>query len=125
MAQEWAVFSSTNYSFETHESQTVMNLMNLSSGEVSLLYNGSEISELVWIGPTATSVLYVNGTNDEEDGGISLYAGDVTAIDEAYVTRKSRRWSLTDSEVVTFLARYQHPTLASKQYKQPTVTFTS
>jgi hypothetical protein len=75
--------SSTNYSWETHETQTVWNLLNLTSGELSLLYNGSEISEFFWIGPTDTSVLYVNGTNDEEDGGVSLYAGDVTAIDEA------------------------------------------
>ena len=77
------MFSSTNYSWETHESQTVWNLLNLTSGEVSLLYDGSEISEMVWIGPTNTSVLYVNGTNEEEDGGVSLYAGDVTAINEA------------------------------------------
>ena len=77
------MFSSTNYSWETHESQIVWNLLNLTSGEVSLLYDGSEISEMVWIGPTNTSVLYVNGTNEEEDGGVSLYAGDVTAIDEA------------------------------------------
>jgi hypothetical protein len=59
--------------------------LNLTTGDVSLLYNGSEISEMFWIGPTDTSVIYVNGTNDEEDGGISMYAGDVTAIDEAYV----------------------------------------
>lgn len=59
------------------------NLLNLTSGEVSLLYNGSEISEFAWVGPTDTSVIYINGTNDEEDGGVSLYAGDVTAIDEA------------------------------------------
>ena len=38
---------------------------------------------MMWVGPTDTSVLYVNGTNDEEDGGVSLYAGDATAIDEA------------------------------------------
>lgn len=57
--------------------------MNLTSGEVSLLFNGSDISEMVWIGPTDTSVIYVNGTNAEEDGGISLYAADVTAIENA------------------------------------------
>ena len=59
------------------------NLLNLQSGEVSLLFNGSDISELVWVGPTNTSVLYVNGTNEEEDGGISLYSADVTAIENA------------------------------------------
>ncbi|KIW08219.1 uncharacterized protein PV09_01147 [Verruconis gallopava] len=80
---EWAAFTSTNYSFETHESQTVWNLLNLKSGEVSLLYEGSDISELVWIGPTNTSVIYVNGTNEEGNGGISLYSADVNAMEDA------------------------------------------
>ena len=57
--------------------------MNLTSGKVSLLYNGSDISEIVFVGPTPTSILYINGTNEEEDGGISIYAGDVNAIDQA------------------------------------------
>ena len=57
--------------------------MNLTSGEISLLYNGSDISEMIWVGPTNTSVFYVNGTNEEDDGGISMYAGDATAIDQA------------------------------------------
>jgi hypothetical protein len=61
----------------------VWNLLNLQSGEVSLLFNGSDISELVWIGPTNTSVIYVNGTNPEDDGGVSLYSADVTAIENA------------------------------------------
>jgi hypothetical protein len=61
----------------------VWNLLNLQSGEISLLFNGSDISELVWVGPTNTSVLYVNGTNEEEDGGISLYSAEVTAIENA------------------------------------------
>jgi hypothetical protein len=80
---EWAAFSSTNYSFETHEAQTVWNLLNLTSGEVTFLADGSEISEIVWIGATPTSVIYVNGTNAEGDGGISLYSADVAAIENA------------------------------------------
>lgn len=55
----------------------------MTSGKVSLLYNGSDISEIVFVGPTPTSILYINGTNEEEDGGISIYAGDVNAIDQA------------------------------------------
>ncbi|RMZ88435.1 hypothetical protein DV736_g4344, partial [Chaetothyriales sp. CBS 134916] len=80
---ELAVFSSTNYSFETHKSHTVWNLLNLTSGEYNLLFNGSDVSEIVWVGPKATNVLYINGTNEEGDGGISLYAGDVTSFDKA------------------------------------------
>lgn len=57
-------------------------MMNLTSGEISLIYNGSDISEMVWVGSTNDSVLYVNGTNEEGDGGISLWVANVTAIDQ-------------------------------------------
>jgi hypothetical protein len=80
---EWAVFSQTNYSFEEGASQTIWNLLNLTSGDYDLLFNGSDISEIVWVGPGSTSILYLNGTNEEEDGGVSLYSADVTAIDDA------------------------------------------
>ncbi|EXJ88470.1 dipeptidyl aminopeptidase [Capronia coronata CBS 617.96] len=59
--------------------------MNLTTGEISLLYNGSDISEIVFVGPTNTSILYINGTNEEDDGGISIYGGDITALDDAYL----------------------------------------
>ncbi|KIX01618.1 uncharacterized protein Z518_09344 [Rhinocladiella mackenziei CBS 650.93] len=81
---EIGVFSSTTYSWEDHESATTWNIMNLTTGEISLLYQGSDISEIVWVGPSDTSILYINGTNEEDDGGISIYGGDITAIDEAY-----------------------------------------
>jgi hypothetical protein len=69
--------------WEAHETETEWHLVNLTSGRISSLYIGSDISEIVWVGPNDTSILYINGTNDEDDGGISLYGGDVTAIDEA------------------------------------------
>jgi hypothetical protein len=77
--------SASNYSFEDHESTTVWNLVNISSGEVSFLASGSEISEIVWTGSenASTAIIYVNGTNEEGDGGISIYSGDVTSIDDA------------------------------------------
>ena len=59
------------------------NTLNLTTGDVTLLHNGSDISELLWAGPNATSIIYLNGTNDEDDGGISLYVGDVGSLDEA------------------------------------------
>lgn len=73
----WAVYTSTNYSFEEHESSTTWKLMRLSSGEVTDLPFSSDVSEMVWIGPTNTSVLYVNGTNDEVPGGVTLYTADL------------------------------------------------
>ena len=79
--QEIGFFSATTYSWDSHEAETVWNTLNLTSGEISLLYNGSDISEIVWLNDT--SVLYVNGTNEEDDGGVSIYGGDITAIDNA------------------------------------------
>jgi hypothetical protein len=60
-------------------------LINLESGEVSYLADGSEIAEIAWSGDVnaSTSVIYVNGTNEEANGGISIYSADATAIDDA------------------------------------------
>ncbi|KIW65324.1 hypothetical protein PV04_07594 [Phialophora macrospora] len=82
---ELGIYSATSYSWETSETETVWHLVNLTNGRISTLYNGSEISEIAWVGPNDTSILYINGTNEEDNGGVSLYAGDVTAIEEAYL----------------------------------------
>lgn len=58
--------------------------MDLKTGELSPLYNGSEISEMIWIGPTNTSVLYVNSTNSEVDGSVELWASDTSSFDKRY-----------------------------------------
>ena len=55
--------------------------MDLASGDISLLHNGSEVSEMIWMGATDTSVLYVNGTNGEIDGGVELWASDTSSFD--------------------------------------------
>jgi hypothetical protein len=83
VAQELGIFSSTTYSWDEHETSTVWNTIDLKSGKISLLTNSSGISEMVWAGSTNTSIIYINGTNDEDDGGISIYAGDTKAIDNA------------------------------------------
>lgn len=110
-SQEWGIMSSTNYSFETHESATVWNLVNITSGEVSFLVDGSEISEIVWTGSenASTAVIYVNGTNAEGDGGISIYSADVTSIDDATLLGSlpapyaGLKLALTDSGDIHFL----------------------
>lgn len=59
--------------------------MNLTSGEVTYLADGSEIAEIAWVGSenATTALIYVNGTNAEADGGVSIYAGDATSISDA------------------------------------------
>jgi hypothetical protein len=58
--------------------------MDLTTGDVSPLYNGSDISEMIWIGPTDTSVLYVNSSNSETDGSIELWVSDTSAFENGY-----------------------------------------
>lgn len=76
---EWAIFSTSTYSFEEHESTSQWKLMNLKSSQISDLPAawGDEVSEIVWVGDTPTSVLYVNGTNEDVAGGVTLWTADV------------------------------------------------
>lgn len=46
-------------------------------------YEGSDISEVAFVGPTPSSILYVNGTNEEDNGGVSLYSADALDLTKA------------------------------------------
>ena len=74
---EWAVYTSTNYSFETHEAATTWKLLNLNTGDISDLPFSDDVSEMVWVGSTNTSVLYLNGTNDAVPGSVTLWTVDL------------------------------------------------
>jgi dipeptidyl aminopeptidase/acylaminoacyl peptidase len=76
---EWAVFSSSAYSFDEHSSTTEWYLMNVSSGNITKLPFEDEVSEMVWVGETNTSVLYVNANKDGgTPGGITLWTADLS-----------------------------------------------
>ena len=75
---EWAVYSSDTYSFQTHSSAVTWNLMKISTGEITKLPFEDEVSEMVWVGDTATSILYVNVNKDGgTPGGITLWTADL------------------------------------------------
>ncbi|KAI4096328.1 MAG: hypothetical protein LQ344_001154 [Seirophora lacunosa] len=80
---EFAVYTNTNYSFQDHEATTVWEKLDLTSGDISTWTADSNISEVVFVGPTNTSILYINGTNEEGDGGISLYTADALNLASA------------------------------------------
>ncbi|KAI1336892.1 dipeptidyl-peptidase V [Xylariaceae sp. FL0016] len=80
---EFAIFSVSNYSFETHESASQWNKLDLVTGDISLWTTNTDISEVVFAGPTNSSIIYVNGTNEAGDGGISLYAADANELESA------------------------------------------
>lgn len=77
------MFTQTSYDWNQHASSTHWSLLNVKTGDVSVLFNGSDVSEIFWIGPTSTSMLYINGTNDQVDGGATLYMADARSPSEA------------------------------------------
>ncbi|KAF2789172.1 alpha/beta-hydrolase [Melanomma pulvis-pyrius CBS 109.77] len=76
---EWGLFSSTSYNWTTHKSKTTWQLLNIASGNITEAPFDSEVSEVVWIGATDTSILYINSTNEEIPGGVTLYTADIGA----------------------------------------------
>ncbi|KAL8647886.1 MAG: hypothetical protein Q9226_006244 [Calogaya cf. arnoldii] len=80
---DFAIYTSTNYSFEDKEATTVWQQLDLSSGAISTWSSDSNITEVVFVGPTNTTILYINSTNEAGDGGISLYTADATRLSSA------------------------------------------
>ncbi|KAI5922675.1 dipeptidyl-peptidase V [Camillea tinctor] len=80
---EFALFTVSNYSFETGESASWWNKLDLTTGDISVWTTSTDISEVVFVGPNPTSIIYVNGTNAEGDGGISLYSADANSLEDA------------------------------------------
>jgi hypothetical protein len=37
------------------------------------------VSEVVWVGDTDDSILYINSTNEQIPGGVTLYTADLSA----------------------------------------------
>jgi hypothetical protein len=74
-----ALFSYSQYSFEEHASAgSGLSLIDLKTGEISESgLNSSEINEVVWLPGTETGIIYINGTNEEIPGGVTLWIGDI------------------------------------------------
>lgn len=77
------MFTSSSYSFETKKGKTIWNILDLKSGDISLWSDSADISEVVFVGDSPSSIIYLNSTNEQGDGGISLYAADASCIEDA------------------------------------------
>jgi len=53
--------------------------MKLDTGEISDLPFMENVSEILWVGSTSTSVLYVNSTNENVPGGVTLWTADLAS----------------------------------------------
>ncbi|KAJ5212436.1 uncharacterized protein N7498_004082 [Penicillium cinerascens] len=80
---EAALFSTGQYSFESHESSTVWDLIDLKSGKISQLTNDSNVAEIVWLGSSDSGLLYINSTNADIPGGVELWVSNTTDFEKS------------------------------------------
>ncbi|KAK8877478.1 dipeptidyl-peptidase V [Apiospora arundinis] len=80
---DFALLTVNKYSFEKRKSTTKWAKLDLKTGNISDWEGDTGVSEFVFIGPSSSSILYVNGSNAQDDGGVSLYFGDALAIRDA------------------------------------------
>jgi hypothetical protein len=75
--QEWALFTATTYNWTTHKASTTWQVLNIGSGNITAAPFDSEVSEVVWVGSSNMSILYINTTNEDIPGGVTLYTADL------------------------------------------------
>ncbi|EPS29403.1 hypothetical protein PDE_04352 [Penicillium oxalicum 114-2] len=78
-----ALFSASEYSWETHKTSSAWKLMDLDTRKIRVLTNDSNVSELIWMGTDDSSLLYINGTNAEIPGGVELWVSKVDSFEES------------------------------------------
>lgn len=76
--QKVALFSTSEYSFDTHSTSSWWSLIDLKSGKISQLTNDSNVSEVTWLGSSDSGLLYINGTNADTPGGVELWVADAS-----------------------------------------------
>jgi hypothetical protein len=77
--QDKALFSETKYNWTTAKAATAWYFLDTTSGNVTKAPFGSAVSEVIWVGDSQDSILYLNGTNEKIPGGVTLYTADLSA----------------------------------------------
>ncbi|KAH7066334.1 Alpha/Beta hydrolase protein [Paraphoma chrysanthemicola] len=74
-----ALFSETKYNWTTAKAATTWYFLDTETGNTTKAPFGSAVSEVVWVGDTDDSILYINSTNEKIPGGVTLYTADLSA----------------------------------------------
>ena len=82
---EIALFSVSDYSFENKTGSTAWHLIDLKTGKISDSGLSSDAGEVVWLPGTDTGIIYINGTNEETPGGVTIWIGDIKKPSERRV----------------------------------------
>ncbi|KAL5119418.1 Prolyl oligopeptidase [Pleosporales sp. CAS-2024a] len=72
-----ALFSETRYNWTTAKTTTAWYFIDTKTGNTTKAPFNSAVSELVWVGHTEDSILYINATNEKIPGGVTLYTADL------------------------------------------------
>jgi hypothetical protein len=81
-----ALLTTSQYSFEDQARSSVIQWLDLATGNITDTgFNASEINEIMWLPGSETGVIYINGTNEETPGGVTVWIGDVSSPAERCV----------------------------------------
>jgi dipeptidyl aminopeptidase/acylaminoacyl peptidase len=74
-----ALLSVSQYDFSDQSRSSSWSLLDLKSGDIKDSgLNVSEVNEAVWLPGSDTGIVYINGTNEEIPGGVTIWIGDVS-----------------------------------------------
>lgn len=72
------MFTETKFNWTSEKSSTSWYFLDTATGNVTKAPFGSAVSEVVWVGDTEDSILYLNSSNAEIPGGVALYTADLS-----------------------------------------------
>lgn len=75
---KYGLFSVSQYSFEEQSSSSAWQLLDLTTGKISDAGLSSDVNEVVWLPGTETGIIYINGTNEDVPGGVTIWMGDIS-----------------------------------------------
>src|SRR5437016_1276887 len=81
-----ALLSVSQYSFEEQSSSSSWQLLDLETVNITDSgLNASEVNEIAWLPGSKTGIIYINGTNGDVPGGVTIWIGDILKPSERWV----------------------------------------
>ncbi|KAF2679992.1 hypothetical protein K458DRAFT_407577 [Lentithecium fluviatile CBS 122367] len=120
-----SLVTTTQYSFEEQENSAVIQVLDLKTGNLTdSAFNASEINEIAWLPGSETGIIYINGTNEEILGGVTIWIGDaanasasklVASLDAPYSGLKVANTSLGNLNFLVNSLAYANGTAFNPQ----------
>lgn len=124
-AGDTALFSFSQYSFDKHASSSKLQLLDVNTGAIrDSGLNTSEINEVVWLPGSKSGIIYINGTNEEIPGGVTIWIGDISnpgnstqvaSLDAAYSGLKVAKTSTGDLHFLVNALAYANGTAYNEE----------